>query len=62
MKTPRKNKAVKPVKGWVEIDDKGQIVVGNLGVKVWKHKYAILEEGFDKSELLPVLIAPLSIN
>lgn len=30
--------------GWVEVDDLGRIVLGNVGVKVWGKKQDILDE------------------
>ncbi len=58
-----KIKAVKPVKGWVEIDEETkQIVVGRLGLKVFSHQQDIKAAGFYKTEIIKVLITPLPVS
>lgn len=43
------------MKGYVEICD-GKLVVGNLGLKVWKYKKDIKEEGFSDEEIVRVAV------
>ena len=49
-KTYRKIDSFKRFKGWVEIEN-GEIVIGNFGIKVYKRKNRILNEGFTVNEI-----------
>lgn len=51
-----KNSAGYGVEGWVEVDELGRIVIGQLGIKIYGKKQDIIDEGFLKEEVAKAVI------
>ena len=42
------------VKGWAEIDENGKLVMGDIGLKVYRKRMDIRNEGFASEEVTEV--------